>query len=165
MFRTYRSRMRKKETGSPFCKSGRMAIPHRALLFAAATISAVLLSVSLGTGSADAAPKAFAQKSVKPGKTVNLRVKNFPKKSRVTLFLQPTKYRGGNGFGIALNRRYGVAKGRGKIRFRMPKRYYACAGASDCSTETWRRGSRVDLTVCTVNTRIPYCAVAVSRIR
>ena len=148
------------------CNDGAMVLSHRILLIAVASITAVLLCVMVGVGSADAAPRAFAQKSVKPGKQVKLRVKNFPRRSKVTIFLQPTIYRGGNGFGIALKRRFRLPyKGRGKIRFRMTKRYFACAGASDCRTRKWNRKSRVDVTICTINKRVPKCAIAVTRIR
>lgn len=129
-------------------------------------MTAVLLFATVEAGSADAAPRAFAQKVSKPGKKVNVRVKNFPRRSRVILFLQPTKYRGGNGFGIALKRRIKLPNtGRGKIRFRMPKRYFACAGAENCDTRKWQKKSRVDITVCTVNKKVPKCAIAVTRVR
>lgn len=142
-----------------------MAIPYRVLLLAAASLTAALMFATVEAGSADAAPRAFAQKNVKPGKMVNVRVKNFPRRSKATLFLQPTKYRGGNGFGIALKRRVWIPRGTKKFRFRMTKRYFACAGARDCNTRKWQKNSRVDITVCTVNKRIPYCAIAVTRVR
>lgn len=124
------------------------------------------LLVNATPQAATAAPKATAQKKVVPGKKVKLRVKSFPKRSRVAIFLQPTGYRGGNGFGISLKRRIRLPKrGRGLIRFRMPKRYFACSGASNCNPRGWKRKSRVDITVCTVNKRVPKCAIAVTRVR
>lgn len=137
-------------------------------LFAVAAFSliALLLTLTAAPEVASAAAKANAQKKVVPGKKVKLRVKSFPRRSRVLLFLQPTRYRGGNGFGITLKRKIRLPKrGRGLIRFRMPKSYFACAGATDCNRKKWRRRSRVDITVCTINKRVPKCAIAETRIR
>jgi hypothetical protein len=142
-----------------------MTLSFRTLLVAAASI--VVLAVATdGPASAAAAPKAVANKSVKPGKKTSLRVTGFPRRSRVALYLQPTAYRGGNGFGVAVHRRFRLSKlGRGWIKFRMPGRYFACAGVGNCTAKKWRPRSKVDITVCTVNKRIPRCAIAAARIR
>lgn len=116
--------------------------------------------------STSAAPKASAQKRVKPGKKMTVRASEFPTRSLVALHLQPTMHRGGNGFGIEIKRRYRLGKrGSSMIRFRMPKRYMACSGANHCKPKKWRRRSRVDVNVCTVNQRVPVCAMAVVRLR
>lgn len=133
-------------------------------------VAAVFITVSsfalVQPASASAAPKASAQKRVKPGKRLAVRASGFPKRSLVALNLQPTWYRGGNGIGLAIKRRYRLGKrGSGWVRFRMPKRYMACSGASDCKPRKWRRKSRVDINVCTVNQRVPVCAIAVVRLR
>ena len=143
-----------------------MFISLRPLLLAAATPLLFTMFAITGPATDSAAPKAKAPTSVKPGKKAKLQVKRFPRRSRVALFLQPTKYRGGNGFGVSVKKRFRLPKrGRGAIRFRMPKRYFACSGASDCNPKKWRKRSRVDITVCTVNKRVPKCAIAVTRIR
>lgn len=128
----------------------------------------VLLLALTGTAPAVAktAPKAAVQKKVKPGKRALVRVAGFPARSRVMLQLQPTANRDGNGFGVAIKRRYRLNRaGRARIRFRMPRRYFACSSFDDCSPKRWRRRSRMDVNVCTVDATIPVCARGVARIR
>lgn len=143
-----------------------MPIPLRTKVVLAAMFIAISSFALVQSASASAAPKASAQKRVKPGKKMAVRVSGFPKRSLVALYQQPTMHRGGNGFGIEIKRRYRLGKrGSGTIRFRMPKRYMACSGANDCKPKKWRRKSRVDINVCTVNQRVPVCAMAVVRLR
>jgi|GEM_PF-2912291 hypothetical protein len=144
-----------------------MLLSQRALVISAASFAIFVLALGGDDRAAAAAtPKLSAPKTVKPGKKTFLRATGFPRRSRVAISLQPTAYRGGNGFGIAVHRRFRLSKqGRGWIKFRMPARYYACAGVSNCSARKWRKRSRVDINVCTVNKKVPRCATAVSRIR
>lgn len=136
------------------------------LLLAAPLVAALALSLAVSAPVASAAPKVTVQKKVKPGKRAAARLAGFPARARVTIQLQPTAYRDGNGFGIALKRRWRAnAKGRGGIRFRMPRHYFACSSFDDCSRKRWRRGSRVDVNVCTLDPRTAACARAVARIR
>ncbi|MDQ2700748.1 MAG: hypothetical protein M3Y23_05405 [Actinomycetota bacterium] len=128
----------------------------------------IVLFAGLHTSGASAAPKVQGPKQVKPGKKVKLRASGFPKRSRVSIILQPTANRDGNGFGIALKKRFKIKRtGKVRITFRMPKRYLACAGAANCSPKRWQRRSKVDINVCSYPKpgQVTVCARKVARIR
>lgn len=112
-------------------------------------------------------PRLVAPARVVPGRPFRVTLSGFPRGASAFVQLQPTEFRGGNAFGVALPGRFRTtAAGGAVLRPRWPARFAACAGASDCTTRPWTRGQRVDITVCAgAPGRAPVCRRAVTRIR
>lgn len=116
--------------------------------------------------SSSAAPAVRGPGRVSPGRRVRLRARGFPARQRLSVTLQPTANRGGNGFGIAIRRSFRTdGRGRAALRFRFPRRYLGCSGGNDCTSLRWRWGARVDANVCTVSGSADFqCARRVVRV-
>ncbi|MEQ8833488.1 MAG: hypothetical protein RIB67_03465 [Miltoncostaeaceae bacterium] len=109
-------------------------------------------------------PRLRAPSSVIPGRPFRLVLSGFAPRTRVTILLTPSEFRGGNGRGISLRRIFRTdARGVAVLRPTWPARFAACAGATDCTTRPWTRGQRVDINACTVTGGT--CRRAVTRIR
>lgn len=139
------------------CRPGRFLTRRGA---GAAGLLAILVLAAGGPVSQAAGAKVSGPKRVTPGKRVVFRASGFAPEERLRVLLQPTLYRGGNGFFAHPHKRFRTGhRGKAKLRFRWPRRSPACVDG-DCS---WPPGSKVDVTVCGVTSLT--CTRRVVRIR
>jgi hypothetical protein len=107
------------------------------------------LAAAAGAEAAGQARIAGGPLRVTPGTTVAYRVTGLPAGARVTVWLVPTIHRGGNCCGT----RPGITgvpateAGVARPRFRWPRTWQRCGGASGCERVSWRSGQRVDVLV------------------
>lgn len=110
-------------------------------------------------------PRLGAPARVRAGAPMTLNVRGFAPRSRVTLHAVPTRYRGGNGFGVKLGDTWRTDRtGALLLRTRLTPHFFACAGVSSCRPHPWRRGERIDLTVCSTGSGA-VCARTTARLR
>ncbi len=110
------------------------------------TAIALVCVCALGVTSSSQAATLKGPDVVAPGKRAKWRVRGMPAYSTFKLQLQPTSYRGSNGAGYLTRREWRVRKnGARTFRFRWPRHYYVCVGASNCKKRQWSSGTRADV--------------------
>jgi hypothetical protein len=106
---------------------------------------AILVFGATGGVSQAAGAKVSGPKRVTPGKRATFRASGFAPKERLRVLLQPTRFRGGNGYFAQIHKHFrSNHRGKAKLTFRWPHRSPACLNG-DCS---WKRGRKVDVSVC-----------------
>lgn len=112
---------------------------------------------------AAATPKVTGPDRIRPGSKVRFRASGFSARKRIAIYLAPTRHRGGNCCSAPVKKRFRAnRRGAAKLRFRVPRHWYFCAGISNCSRKRWRTGMKVDLIACTTK---DGCAIDTARIK
>jgi hypothetical protein len=84
--------------------------------------------------------------TVRAGKFVVFHGYGYGAGNKVSVHIQPTSRRGGQGFGIPIRKQFRAnPNGYVRLRFRFPAIYYGCSGGTNCNPHRWRRGQRADI--------------------
>jgi hypothetical protein len=98
---------------------------------------------------------------VSPGDRSNFVVTHLGRKAEVQVQLQPTRYRDGNGFGIAVKKEFETnSDGKAVVQFRWPQSYFA-----GDDRVRWEDGEKADVNVCSTDRADIDCARDVVRVQ
>lgn len=154
-------------TGNTGCGPTRRRLAAAAIAIAVVAAGALALNASAASGPKVKGPIGGSKK-VEPGKRVKFKANGFTPGAELTVQLQPKKHRRGNCCGAGPKKTFdtresGSRAGSAVLRFRFPRRWFRCAGASNCSAHKWKKGSRADVNACTVD--VAECARKTVRIK
>ena len=93
-------------------------------------------------------PKLTGPSTVNRSTWVRFYGTGFPLDARVSVFLVPVEFIGGNCCGISVLGKWKANDlGRVVIAFRWPRGYHRCSGGRDCNLYAWDSGERVQMQV------------------
>lgn len=137
------------------------------LLAVMALAGGAMASARVESPAAGAAlPRVTGPRWVTPGHRVTFIARRLRPHGKVGgVQLQPTQYRGGNGFAVFVRLvRRANAQGIVRLRFRWPRHYFACSSASNCRRVAWEHRQRVDVFVDALAARGPAAVRALTRV-